>query len=118
MLRRILEDVRAIQKRDPAARNALEVILFYPGMHAVWAHRLNHWLWQHKLRFLARFLAHIVRFLTGVKIHPGAKLGRQVTIDHSMGVVIGETTEIGNDGRWRRDRGWRDSPWPHSGGEA
>jgi serine O-acetyltransferase len=66
-------------------------------MHAVWAHRLNHWLWQNRLRFLARFLAHIVRFLTGVEIHPGAKLGRRVTIDHGMGVVIGETAEIGND---------------------
>ena len=97
MVRCILEDIRAIRERDPAARNALEVLLFYPGMHAVWAHHLNHWLWQHRLRFLARFLAHIVRFLTGVEIHPGAKLGRRVSIDHGMGVVIGETAEIGND---------------------
>ncbi len=93
----IREDIRAVLSRDPAARHALEVLLFYPGMHAIWAHRLNHWLWQHRLKFLARFLAHLVRLFTGVEIHPGAKLGRRVTIDHGMGVVIGETAEIGND---------------------
>ncbi|HID09274.1 TPA: serine O-acetyltransferase, partial [Candidatus Micrarchaeota archaeon] len=93
----IREDIRAMLERDPAARHPLEVLLFYPGMHAIWAHRLNHWLWIHGFKFLARFLAHIVRLLTGVEIHPGAKLGRRVTIDHGMGVVIGETAEIGND---------------------
>ncbi len=95
--RGIREDIRAMLERDPAARNALEVLLFYPGMHAIWAHRVNHWLWNHGLRFLARFLAHLVRLLTGVEIHPGARIGRRVTIDHGMGVVIGETAEIGND---------------------
>ncbi len=97
MFRGIREDIRAVLSRDPAARNAWEVLLLYPGMHAIWAHRINHWLWRHHLKFLARFLAHIVRFLTGVEIHPGAKLGRRVTIDHGMGVVIGETAEVGND---------------------
>ncbi|MGC9019175.1 MAG: serine O-acetyltransferase [Candidatus Bipolaricaulaceae bacterium] len=97
MFRGIREDIRAIRERDPAARSFFEVLLFYPGMHAVWAHRINHWLWTHRLKFLARFSAHLVRFLTGVEIHPGAKLGRRVTIDHGMGVVIGETAEIGND---------------------
>lgn len=97
MLRRIREDIRALLARDPAARNVLEVLLFYPGMQAIWAHRLNHWLWKHRLKFLARLLAHLVRLLTGVEIHPGAKLGRRVTIDHGMGVVIGETAEVGDD---------------------
>lgn len=97
MFRGIREDIQAVRARDPAARSALEVLFLYPGMHAVWAHRLNHWLWQHHLKFLARLLAHWVRLVTGVEIHPGAKLGRRVTIDHGMGVVIGETAEIGND---------------------
>ncbi|NOX44682.1 MAG: serine acetyltransferase, partial [Caldiserica bacterium] len=70
--RGIREDIRAMLERDPAARYALEVLLFYPGMHAIWAHRVNHWLWRHGFRFLARFLAHLVRLLTGVEIHPGA----------------------------------------------
>ncbi|RLE29101.1 serine O-acetyltransferase [Candidatus Acetothermia bacterium] len=95
--RGIREDIRAMLERDPAARHPLEVLLFYPGMHALWAHRINHWLWDHGFRFLARFLAHLVRLLTGVEIHPGARIGRRVTIDHGMGVVIGETAEIGND---------------------
>jgi serine O-acetyltransferase len=93
----IREDIRAMLERDPAARHPLEVLLLYPGMHAIWAHRINHWLWNHGFRFLARFLAHLVRLLTGVEIHPGARIGRRVTIDHGMGVVIGETAEIGND---------------------
>ncbi len=97
MFRGIREDIRAMLERDPAARHPLEVLLFYPGMHAIWAHRINHWLWTHGFKFLARLLAHIVRLLTGVEIHPGAVLGRRVTIDHGMGVVIGETAEIGND---------------------
>lgn len=97
IFRGIREDIRAMLERDPAARHPLEVFLLYPGMHAIWAHRINHWLWRHGFRFPARLLAHLVRFLTGVEIHPGAKLGRRVTIDHGMGVVIGETAEIGND---------------------
>lgn len=97
MFRGIREDIKAVLAQDPAARSAWEVLFLYPGMHAIWAHRINHWLWRHRLRFLARLLAHLVRLLTGVEIHPGAKLGRRVTIDHGMGVVIGETAEIGND---------------------
>ncbi|HIE47326.1 TPA: serine O-acetyltransferase [Candidatus Bipolaricaulota bacterium] len=97
MIRRIREDIGAMLARDPAARHPVEVLLCYPGMHALWAHRLNHWLWRHGLRLLARLLAHIVRRRTGVEIHPGARIGRRVTIDHGMGVVIGETAEIGDD---------------------
>mgnify|MGYP000070601241 CR=1 FL=1 len=97
MLRRIREDIQALLERDPAARHPLEVLLCYPGMHALWAHRVNHWLWNRRLRLLARLLAHIVRRRTGVEIHPGARIGRRVTIDHGMGVVIGETAEIGDD---------------------
>ena len=97
MLRRIREDVRAVQARDPAARHFLEVLLCYPGMHALWAHRINHFLWKHGFKLLARFLAHIVRRRTGVEIHPGALIGRRVVIDHGMGVVIGETAMIGDD---------------------
>lgn len=97
MIKGIVEDIRAIRARDPAARSALEVVLLYPGMHAVWAHRVTHALWRRGLRFPARVLAHLVRALTGVEIHPGARLGRRVTIDHGMGVVIGETAEIGDD---------------------
>lgn len=84
-------------ERDPAATGCLEVILAYPGLHAVWAHRGIHWLWNRGFRLVARLLAHIVRVLTGVEIHPGATIGRRVTIDHGMGVVIGETAEIGDD---------------------
>ncbi len=97
MLRRIREDVRAVQARDPAARHFLEVLLCYPGMHALWAHRFNHFLWNHGFKLLARILAHIVRRRTGVEIHPGARIGRRVVIDHGMGVVIGETAVLGDD---------------------
>ncbi len=97
MFDRIREDVLAVQDRDPAARNFLEVLLCYPGMHALWAHRINHFLWNHGCKLLARFLAHIVRRRTGVEIHPGARIGRRVVIDHGMGVVIGETAVIGDD---------------------
>lgn len=97
MLRRVQEDIQAMLARDPAARHPLEVLLCYPGMHALWAHRINHWLWNHRLRLLARLFAHVVRGCTGVEIHPGAQIGRRVTIDHGMGVVIGETAELGND---------------------
>lgn len=97
MLDLLKEDVRCVFERDPAARNVLEVLTTYPGVHAVLAHRLNHWLWQRQLRWLARWLAAVTRWLTGVEIHPAAQLGRRVFIDHGMGVVIGETAEVGDD---------------------
>jgi len=97
MFRRLREDVRATMAKDPAAKSSLEVLLCYPGMHALWMHRINHWLWTHRFRLLARFLAHIVRRRTGVEIHPGARIGRRVVIDHGVGIVIGETAEVGDD---------------------
>ena len=100
MLRRIYEDVRAMRERDPAAKGWLEVLCCYPGLHAVWAYRIAHRLWTGGgaiERLVARLLSQFVRLLTGVEIHPGADLGRRVTIDHGMGVVIGETAEIGDD---------------------
>ncbi|MDM7322269.1 MAG: serine O-acetyltransferase [Gammaproteobacteria bacterium] len=97
MFDRIREDIRSIYARDPAARNAFEILTTYPGLHAVWLHRLCHWLWQHRLRWLARWLSTLGRWLTGIEIHPGAKIGRRFFIDHGMGVVIGETAEIGDD---------------------
>ncbi|MFT4890481.1 MAG: serine O-acetyltransferase [Halobacteriales archaeon] len=97
MLSTLREDARAILDRDPAAKNLIEVVTAYPGLHAVWAHRVNHWLWERGYRLIARLLSQFVRFMTGVEIHPGADVGRRVTIDHGMGVVIGETAEIGDD---------------------
>ncbi|WP_440766462.1 serine O-acetyltransferase [Natronorubrum sp. DTA7] len=97
MFRRLREDTRAMCERDPAAKRCLEVALAYPGVHAVWGHRLTHRLWNTDFQLLARLLSHVVRMLTGVEIHPGATIGRRVTIDHGMGVVIGETAEIGDD---------------------
>ncbi len=97
MIGRLREDIRAMCERDPAATGCLEVALTYPGVHAVWAHRLTHRLYGAGFEVLARLLAHLVRLLTGVEIHPGAEIGRRVTIDHGMGVVIGETAEVGND---------------------
>jgi serine O-acetyltransferase len=97
MFRLLREDISTVFARDPAARSWLEVILFYPGLHALWLHRLAHFLWRHKLRLLSRFISHLNRFLTGVEIHPGAKIGRRFFLDHGMGVVIGETAEIGDD---------------------
>lgn len=91
------EDIQAIYSRDPAARSDAEILFCYPGLHALWFHRRAHWLWVHNLKFFARLVSHISRFLTGIEIHPGAVLGRRVVIDHGMGVVIGETAEIGND---------------------
>ncbi len=91
------EDIQAVFDKDPAAKTVLEVILCYPGLHAIWMHRISHCLWMHHLFFLARFASHIARFLTGIEIHPGAKIGRRFFIDHGMGVVIGETAEIGDD---------------------
>ena len=97
MLSRIREDIACVFTRDPAARNAWEVLTAYPGLHAIWLHRISHWLWTHGLKWLARLLSHVSRWLTGIEIHPGARIGRRFFIDHGMGVVIGETTEIGND---------------------
>ena len=97
MFRTLREDIQTVFTKDPAARSVLEIIFCYPGLHALWFHRLAHFLWQHKLRFLARYLSHISRFLTGVEIHPGARIGRRFFIDHGAGVVIGETAEIGDD---------------------
>jgi serine O-acetyltransferase len=94
---RINEDIETALARDPAARGRWEVILCYPGFHAVTMHRLAHFLWEKRLFLLARYLSHIARFLTGIEIHPAAKLGRRVFIDHGMGVVIGETAEVGDD---------------------
>ena len=91
------EDIQTAFREDPAARNTIEVLFCYPGLHAIWAHRISHWLWQKGFKNLSRFLAHFSRFLTGVEIHPGAKIGRRFFIDHGMGVVIGETAQIGND---------------------
>ncbi len=97
MFERLREDIAAVKRRDPAARGSLEVLLCYPGMHALWAHRLWHLLWGCGLRLLPRVLAHLTRALTGVDIHPGARIGRRVTIDHGSGTVIGETADIGDD---------------------
>ena len=97
MFTRIREDIACVFERDPAARSTWEVITCYPGFHALLIHRLAHWLWRIKLRWLARFVSHLSRFLTGIEIHPGARVGRRVFIDHGMGVVIGETAELGDD---------------------
>ncbi|MDX9944727.1 MAG: serine O-acetyltransferase [Azonexus sp.] len=97
MFRYLREDIRAVFDRDPAARSFWEVLTCYPGIHALIFHRVAHALWQRRLRWLARFTAHVSRFLTGIEIHPGAKIGRRFFIDHGMGVVIGETADIGDD---------------------
>ena len=91
------EDIAAVLERDPAARSKLEIVLLYSGLHALWWYRIHHWLWKHHWLFLARALSQFARWLTGVEIHPGAKIGRRFFIDHGMGVVIGETTEVGDD---------------------
>lgn len=90
-------DIQAAFERDPAARSILEILFCYPGLHAVWGHRLAHWLWTHGAKLFARWASHIVRWLTGIEIHPGAKIGPGLFIDHGMGIVIGETAEIGAD---------------------
>ncbi|WP_304830566.1 serine O-acetyltransferase [Candidatus Binatus sp.] len=97
VISRMREDIQAVFDRDPAARTGLEVALAYPGLHAIWFHHLAHWLWEHQLKLLGRLLSEITRWITGIEIHPGAKIGRRLFIDHGMGVVIGETTEIGDD---------------------
>ncbi len=91
------EDLKSALQRDPAARSRFEIALLYPGLHAIWIHRVSHWLWTHGAKFLARWLSQLARGLTGIEIHPGAKIGQRVFIDHGMGVVIGETAEVGDD---------------------
>jgi len=97
MFRQLREDVASIMERDPAARSTWEVLTCYPGLHAIWIHRIGHWFWTHGLRWAGRFSSHLGRWLTGIEIHPAVVVGRRVFIDHGMGVVIGETAEIGDD---------------------
>jgi serine O-acetyltransferase len=97
MFARLREDIQSVLDRDPAARSTLEVLCCYPGLHAIWFHRLANRLWRSDFHFLGRFISHLGRFLTGIEIHPGATIGRRLFIDHGMGVVIGETAEIGDN---------------------
>ena len=97
MFQRIREDIESVFERDPAARNTLEVLTTYPGLHAVWGHRISGVLWHHHMKWLARVVSNLFRWLTGIEIHPGASIGCRFFIDHGMGVVIGETAIIGND---------------------
>ena len=97
MFHSLMETLEAYQKRDPAARSKLEIFLLYQGVHATLYHRLAHWLYCHNRKFLARFVSQWSRFWTGIEIHPGAKIGRRFVIDHGMGIVIGETAEVGDD---------------------
>lgn len=97
MLKHLREDISCILERDPAARSRLEILTCYPGLHAVALHRVSHYLWHKNWLWLARFISHLTRMLTGIEIHPGAKLGRRVFIDHGFGVVIGETAVVGDD---------------------
>jgi len=97
MFKTISEDLSTALKRDPAARNKLEVFLTYPGVHAIWNYRISHWLWNHKFKLIARIFSNRARRRTGIEIHPGATIGRRFFIDHGIGVVIGETAEIGDD---------------------
>src|SRR5512136_3407784 len=95
MFNTLRRDIQSIFDRDPAARSTMEILLCYPGLHAVWGHRVSHWLWTHGRKLLARWVSQTMRGLTGIEIHPGATLGSGFFIDHGMGVVIGETAEIG-----------------------
>jgi serine O-acetyltransferase len=97
MFRTLREDIRTVFNRDPAARSVAEILFCYPGLHALWGYRTAHFLWNHKMRFCGRWTSHVTRFCTGIEIHPGAKIGKRFFIDHGMGVVIGETAEIGDD---------------------
>lgn len=97
MFDRIRDDIRAVKERDPAARSTASVLVNYPGLHALWFHRFNHWLWNHGRRGIARFGSQMARFFTGIEIHPGATIGNRFFIDHGTGVVIGETTVVGDD---------------------
>jgi len=94
---RLVEDIRAYKKNDPAARSAIEILLLYNGLHATFWYRVAHWLHTHKFRFLARCISQITKFFTGIEIHPGATIGRRLVIDHGTGIVIGEKAEIGDD---------------------
>ena len=96
MFKQLRDDIACILERDPAARTRWEVLTCYPGLHALYLHKLARWFWLHGLRWLGRFISQLGRWLTGIEIHPGAKVGRCVFIDHGMGVVIGETAEVGN----------------------
>ncbi len=93
----VREDIAAVLERDPAAKSRLEVVILYSGLHALWGYRVHHWLWLHGWQFLARMMSQFIRLLTGIEIHPGAEIGHRFFIDHGMGVVIGETTIIGDD---------------------
>jgi serine O-acetyltransferase len=97
MFRKLREDIRAVKERDPAATSAIAILLCYPGVQATCAHRFENWFWRHGRRGIARFLSQVTRFFTGIEIHPGATLGRRVFIDHGMGVIIGETSVVGDD---------------------
>src|SRR5512135_3062284 len=97
MFRTMRNDIRSVFARDPAARSILEILVCYPGLHAVWGHRLSHWLWRHGLKLPGRWVSHLFRALTGIEIHPGASIDSGLFIDHGMGVVIGETAEIGSE---------------------
>ena len=97
MFNQLKEDIKVVFDRDPAARTKLEVLTTYPGLHALIFHRFNHWLWSNDIKFIARFLSFVARWLTGIEIHPGAIIGKRFFIDHGMGVVIGETATIGDD---------------------
>jgi serine O-acetyltransferase len=97
LFRSVREDIAAVFESDPAARSYFEVLMLYPGLHAVWAHRLSHSLWLHHMRLLARWVSQVARLFTGIEIHPGAEIGRRLFIDHGMGTVIGETAIVGDD---------------------
>jgi serine O-acetyltransferase len=97
MFKQLREDIASVFERDPAARSTWEVLTCYPGLHAVWIHRLAHWFWRHGMLWLGRLISHGGRWLTGVEIHPAAVVGRRVFIDHGMGVVVGETAQVGDD---------------------
>lgn len=97
MFARLKNEIKAIKEKDPAARSTLEIFLCYPGFYALLMHRVSHYLWNHSLKLLARIISNIARFITGIEIHPGAKFGERVFIDHGMGVVVGETAIVGDD---------------------
>lgn len=97
MCKSLREDIDAVFENDPAAKNILEVLFCYPGLHAIVVHRINHRLYEMKIPLIPRFISHLMRFLTGIEIHPGARIGKKFVIDHGMGIVIGETAEIGNN---------------------
>jgi serine O-acetyltransferase len=97
VFRTLREDIKTVFAKDPAARSTLEIVFCYSGLHAIWAHRINHFFWTHHLKLLARYGSNVARFFTGIEIHPGAKIGRRCFIDHGTGIVIGETSEVGDD---------------------